>query len=232
MAPEQVQGKESTAQVDIYALGIIAYELATGELPYTADDWYKLASQIISEPLPKLDAGRFGIPNWFEQFINKATAKLPSERYNSAREIIEIFEDGLSQAETVKLKGRTRRRQPSEAMVVAQSAMLNGLYYFAPLIVIICVLAIIAIAAISSSERSVTNVSSTMNQGNKFLQQFANTLERLNRVVVQTHQNSGKIDTLLTDLEKSSTTNTATPELKSKTEAALPTLENEPKTQK
>ena len=86
MAPEQLLGKEVSSATDIYALGVLAYELVTGKLPFSADGWYELAKKIINQPLPKISQSTSRIPQWYVEMVRKATAKEPEQRYNKVEE--------------------------------------------------------------------------------------------------------------------------------------------------
>jgi len=91
MAPEQWQAKPLSAQTDIYALGIMAYELLVGKVPFDADNIYDLMTQHIHEPLPDISAYYPAIGQRLQEVLNVATAKKPSDRYASARDFIREF---------------------------------------------------------------------------------------------------------------------------------------------
>lgn len=98
MAPEQISGKKVDGRADIYSLGIMAYEMATGERPFEDDSWMILAKMHLSEPMPKF-ARATGLPEWFEQFVIESAAKKPEERFQTADEWCETL---LSQIEPTK----------------------------------------------------------------------------------------------------------------------------------
>ena len=93
MSPEQVQGKPANHLSDIYALGIIAYELVTARVPFDDNTWYNLAKKIINEPLPDFVNEKPGIPAWYDSFVRKAAAKNPEDRFQSAGEIVKLFDE-------------------------------------------------------------------------------------------------------------------------------------------
>ncbi len=80
MAPEQWQGKASEA-TDQYALGVVLYELLTGEKPYTADTPVAIALKQATEPLPRPSSKVKGISESLEQVLYKVLAKEPGDRY-------------------------------------------------------------------------------------------------------------------------------------------------------
>ena len=94
MAPEIFRGKEIDERTDVYAIGIIAYELLTGLRPFEDEAFYALALKHMESPLPSIPEALY-IPQWLSDFVQKAAAKNPDERYASAKAIAEIFETHL-----------------------------------------------------------------------------------------------------------------------------------------
>ncbi|MEM6337811.1 MAG: serine/threonine-protein kinase, partial [Bacteroidota bacterium] len=91
MAPEQVQGKEATPATDVYALGIVLYELLTGRVPFESQsDFTLMQAQIQEAPAPPR-VFRPGMPDALEAVILKALEKDPAARFASADE----FRDAL-----------------------------------------------------------------------------------------------------------------------------------------
>ena len=98
MAPEQITGKAEAVGpgVDIYALGILLYELLTGWTPFTGNAATMLGS-IVSEPPPPLRSHAPELPEGLEGICAQALAKSPDDRYASAAKLaaaIEAFQDG------------------------------------------------------------------------------------------------------------------------------------------
>lgn len=88
MSPEQIRGEQLDAACDIYALGIIAFELATGRKPFTADSAVAIAFKHLNEPLPDFGTAAGYVPEWFQDLARKAAAKNKADRFNSAREMV------------------------------------------------------------------------------------------------------------------------------------------------
>lgn len=88
MAPEQCMGMgEIGPATDVYALGIILFEMLTGEAPFQAPDPMKLASMHCYDKIPSLAARNPSIRDGVAQVINRCLAKKPTGRYENAREL-------------------------------------------------------------------------------------------------------------------------------------------------
>ncbi len=84
MSPEQAQGRSVDARTDIYAMGIMLYEMSTGVRPFEGDSLFEILRQQISEP-PRPPSQRAAVPADLEQLILIAMAKAPEQRFASAR---------------------------------------------------------------------------------------------------------------------------------------------------
>jgi len=95
MSPEQIQGQQLDARCDVYALGIVAYELVTGDRPFVADSAVAVAFKHLHEPLPELIGDAANVPDWYKHLIRKATAKDKNERFANAGEIIMLMAEHM-----------------------------------------------------------------------------------------------------------------------------------------
>jgi serine/threonine protein kinase/tetratricopeptide (TPR) repeat protein len=87
MAPEQIRGEELTPAADIYALGIVMYEMVTGQRPFTGDSKVTIALKHLNDqPHPLRDVAPHLDPNW-EETILCCLRKPPLERFQSAAEV-------------------------------------------------------------------------------------------------------------------------------------------------
>lgn len=88
MSPEQVEATgELTARVDIYALGVILFEVLTGQQPYQAETPAGLAFKHLVEPVPSVLATRPDLPAGVERVVDRAMAKKPEDRYPTAAQL-------------------------------------------------------------------------------------------------------------------------------------------------
>lgn len=87
LSPEQARGSKATIQSDIYAMGIIFYEMLTGHIPYDGDSAVTIALQHFQKPLPSIIEENKNVPQALENVVIKATAKKLSDRYKSVAEM-------------------------------------------------------------------------------------------------------------------------------------------------
>ncbi|VPI69346.1 Stk1 [Streptococcus pneumoniae] len=96
LSPEQARGSKATVQSDIYAMGIIFYEMLTGHIPYDGDSAVTIALQHFQKPLPSVIAENPSVPQSLENVIIKATAKKLTNRYRSVSEMYVDLSSSLS----------------------------------------------------------------------------------------------------------------------------------------
>jgi serine/threonine-protein kinase len=96
LAPEISKGEPASFQSDIYALGIVLFELLTGDVPYKADQAVRIALMHIREDIPSIVEMNPSIPQSVENIIIKATAKNKKFRYQNCQEMINDLQVCLS----------------------------------------------------------------------------------------------------------------------------------------
>ncbi len=87
MSPEQAIGDEETdRRSDVYSLGVILFEMLSGELPYATGTAMKTMFKHVNAPVPELNADRFALPGEINAILTRALAKKPEDRYQTAGE--------------------------------------------------------------------------------------------------------------------------------------------------
>jgi serine/threonine-protein kinase len=94
MSPEQVMGEEVDGRSDLYSVGVLFYRLISGALPFTADTALGMLQRQIRDTPTPVHVHRPSLPAWCDQTVQRALAKTPADRYQSAEE----FRDALGRA--------------------------------------------------------------------------------------------------------------------------------------
>jgi len=89
MAPEQARGDNVDGRADLYAVGVLAYEMVTGHLPFQANDALALAVMHAHDPIPPLPSNR---RHW-QPFISLAMAKTKEQRFRNAEQMLSALDE-------------------------------------------------------------------------------------------------------------------------------------------
>lgn len=110
MSPEQALGRKMDGRADIYSLGIMAYEMLTGRLPFDSPDPYEILRKHVREPVPSPSKINPKIPADLEEMVRVATQKKPDQRYQRGGDLAAFLNKGraaptldLSRAKTKTL---------------------------------------------------------------------------------------------------------------------------------
>lgn len=95
LAPELARGNLATERSDIYALGIILYELLTGDVPFKGEGAVNIALQHLEAEMPSIKLVNDQLPNSLDNIISRCTSKQPSERYRSVDELLVSLRSAL-----------------------------------------------------------------------------------------------------------------------------------------
>ena len=101
MAPEQALGQEVDARVDLYALGVMMYELTTGQLPFEGDGPVAVIAKHINAPVVPPKAIQQDIPGYLDNLILKLLKKDPEDRFDSASAVLQILDSPFESGETL-----------------------------------------------------------------------------------------------------------------------------------
>lgn len=95
LSPEQARGSKATVQSDIYAMGIMLFEMLTGQIPYDGDSAVTIALQHFQKPLPSIRDINRNVPQALENVVIRATAKKLPNRYQSTLQMTRDLKTSL-----------------------------------------------------------------------------------------------------------------------------------------
>ena len=130
MAPEQLRGQPADSRSDLWALGIMLYEMASGQRPFRGDTGFELSSAILGQPTPKLPPRAMGqLPTQLQTVIEHCLEKDPNARYQHAAEVRAALEttrtgSGEPLPSARSATGNRRRWVPAAAGVAVVIAAL------------------------------------------------------------------------------------------------------------
>lgn len=125
LSPEQARGSKATVQSDIYAMGIMLFEMLIGRIPYDGDSAVTIALQHFQKPLPSIRVENLRVPQALENVVLRATAKQLTDRYIStfqmSRDLNTALHDSRSQERRLifeQTSGKTRTLPKVDPKVV------------------------------------------------------------------------------------------------------------------
>jgi serine/threonine protein kinase len=110
MAPEQLQGKPADHRSDVFSLGVVLYQMVTGEHPFPGATTAEVQAAILKEEAPGLSRANPEVPPLLERLVGRCLEKRPEDRFQSARDLLFALEE-LSTGQVPTRRPRTIPRR-------------------------------------------------------------------------------------------------------------------------
>ncbi|MGC1385572.1 MAG: tetratricopeptide repeat protein [Candidatus Acidiferrales bacterium] len=117
MSPEQVEGKPVDNRADLYAFGLILYEMVVGDVPFTGDSTLKVMYQRIQEKPKSPKVLKPDLPNWIVRIIMRCLERDPADRYQNAYEILADIQ-GSTSGSGVSRAGFSRIGSDTQSVII------------------------------------------------------------------------------------------------------------------
>lgn len=128
-SPEQAEGQRATAASDRYALAVVAFELLTGERPFSADSPTAEAAAHVNAPVPSISTRRSELPRTLDPVFERALAKDPHQRFETCADFVAAlraaFADAAGETRTL-VAARPPRAQRSSAWPLLAALIVAG----------------------------------------------------------------------------------------------------------
>ncbi len=128
LAPEQVEGHPGDHRSDLYALGTMLFEMCTGTTPFRGDNPVVVAYRRVAEDVPALRSVRIDAPQELENVVSRATARNPSERYQTAADMaaaLAPLAGDVDWGDTIDLTGDPAARTQAIPVATAETTVIR-----------------------------------------------------------------------------------------------------------
>ena len=125
MAPERLRNKPFDRRSDVFAAGVVLYQLVAGELPFDGDD-IVMMQKILNEPHPLLSTKSEGIPPFLDSIVDRALAKAPNDRYQTADDMGSDLASAvaeLREQQALELLPEAKRFMEADDLLSARSTL-------------------------------------------------------------------------------------------------------------
>ena len=124
MSPEQIWGEKVDRRSDVWAMGVVTFEMLTGRCPFADDTLAKIFDRIIRAPIPRVRDFNPSLPPSLDVFFDRALARTPLDRIASAREFAAAFRRALTAPEALgeAASGRPHARAPDPELGASTQA--------------------------------------------------------------------------------------------------------------
>jgi serine/threonine protein kinase len=133
LAPEVLLGSRADARSDLWAFGIVVYEMLSGRPPFTGPTGFEIAAAIVQEPVPPLTPG---VPPALKAIVERCLAKRPEDRYPNAVDVriaLEALQSVATPPAGAHQPGRSRSRAKSVLLISGiAAALVAGIYFWPP----------------------------------------------------------------------------------------------------
>jgi serine/threonine protein kinase/tetratricopeptide (TPR) repeat protein len=116
MSPEQLRGERVDGRSDLWSLGVLVYEMASGHPPFDGRNGERIREAILHEPPPPLGQRRAGLPGALVRLVERCLAKRPDDRYASAEEVVAELRL-IASSQRGRVAGLDERGRPGVAVL-------------------------------------------------------------------------------------------------------------------